>query len=151
MPIRIRLPLLMLIAVAVGFGSLAPAAGALSGCGGNQPSAITQYCESIPNANGSSPVPPSTHHGSTAAQQSLTAAPLLYTLPRSSAVSILRSRKHSRLLTIPGPYRHTSASGAAPPVSGFDLIRTLVLIILAAAISLATLAGWRHRRRASHA
>jgi hypothetical protein len=139
-----RISPLVVFAVAVAFAGLAPGAQALSGCGGNSPSAVMQYCESIPSANGGSPLPPSAHQGSTA-------APLLYTLPRSTAVSILRSRKHSRLLTIPGPYRHTPASGAAPSVSGFGLIRILVLIIVAAAISLATVAVWRRRRGPAHA
>jgi hypothetical protein len=122
-----------LVCLAVGAGVAATPAAALTGCSSNAASAIDQYCESIPSSNGG-PTP-----------FSLGGAPLWPTLTRSFVNAIIRSRKHSGLLTIPAPYRPASRGLApAPAVSVFALLRTLILIIVALAISLAAIAWRQH-------
>jgi hypothetical protein len=123
-------------------GVFASGAQALSGCGGDEQSAIMQYCESIPNATGGSPTPGGPKASTT---------PLLFSLPRSTDTSIIRSRKHLGLLAIPGPYRHTQASTSTPSVSAFDPLRILIIVLIAIALSLAFVAAWRRHRQTATA
>jgi hypothetical protein len=129
---------IVVLLAALSAGALASGAQALTGCSDNEPSAIVQYCESIPNADGGSRPPNSSRGGETA-------APLAASLPLSTVKAILNSRTHARLLTIPGPYRHISVIGAPRSVSSFDLVRVLILIVVAIGLVLATVAVLRRR------
>jgi hypothetical protein len=132
------------IALTVSVG--AEPAQALSGCSSGAPSAIDQYCESIPTANNgpTSLGPAGTPGGIT---------PLASTLPRPILQRLTRSRKRVILLSIPAPYRQTSSAtvsggnvgGSMPAVSPWSLIQIPLVVIGALAVALAGVALWRRR------
>lgn len=129
-----HLPLtIFLVAAAVAIS--APVASATSGCGSGAPSAMDQYCETFPTANGG-PTPLDPGEGS----------PVAFRLPRRVFEAIVHTREHIRLLTIPAPSKHTSVTGSIPSVGSWPLLRVLVLIIVAMLLALTAVAIWRHRR-----
>jgi hypothetical protein len=97
---------------------------------------MDQYCETFPTANGG-PTPLDPGAGPSVA----------FTLPRRVFESIVHTRKHIRLLTIPAPYRHTSVTGSIPSVGSWPLLRVLVLIIVAMLLALTAVAVRLRRRR----
>ncbi len=134
------------IALTVGVG--AGPAQALSGCSSGAPSAIDQYCESIPTANNGP-----TSLGPAATPGGIT--PLASTLRRSILQRIARSRKRAILLSIPAPYRHESSAtvsgatvgGSTPAVNPWSLVQIPILVIGALVFALAGVALWRRRER----
>jgi hypothetical protein len=126
--------------------SIAPTASArvVGGCNGSSAaSALNQYCESFPTANGK---PPSTSHGGTAP------TPVAAVLSRTAARAIrsLPPRQRLALLSIPAPYRHTATAGPVS-VDSWPLWRVVVLVIVGLALAFAAVALWRRRPRAAGA